>query len=89
MYKPDSDSLIELLYKHDDKGNKSFYSNITLFGSPEKFFMDDTKFLIAAKRNNWVYEVYHQSGIVPDKLPSEEEWAKTWIPKWESLSIRN
>lgn len=89
LYKPDSDSLAKLIGKEKD----SFYSNIILFGEPDKLFgsQDVQKLskrdLIRAQRVNYVYK----NGKNPQDLPSGDEWEKTWVrgdKGWDSLSFR-
>lgn len=89
LYKPSSDSLIDLIKKTGKDGSEPFYSNIYLFGDPEYLVIEDPDYLTAAQRCNWVYDVYRESGRIPEALPSDDEWAKKWKPKWDALSIRN
>ena len=89
LYKPDSDSLARMI------GQNSFYSNIVIFGEPDKLFGNqiresmDTLDLVRAQRVNWVYSVFASSHAIPDGLPPKEEWDRVWIKKWDELIIRN
>lgn len=73
LYKPDSDSLVSLLRKEDNKGNKTFYSNISLFGDPENLSIDiDPKTMAIARR---LFRLYHNSG---DKQWDESDIKEKW-----------
>lgn len=91
LYKPDSVALAKMI------GQDSFYSNIVIFGEPDKLFGDinkqsnDDRDLIYAQRLNWVYDYVrkkwdelHQYEM-PDYLPAGEECEA----KWNQLSIRH
>ena len=91
LYKPDSDALAKMI------GQNSFYSNIVIFGEPDKLFGDiskqsnDDRDLIYGQRLNWVYDFVkekwdklHQYEM-PDSLPEAKECAE----KWNGLTIRH
>lgn len=89
LYKPDSDALVKMI------GKDSFYSNIVIFGEPDKLFGNQAKQSIAnsdllrAQRINWVYSVYSSTNAIPASLPSHEEWERIWVKKWDEVRIRN
>lgn len=88
LYKTDSDSLAKLI------GENSFYSNIHLFGEPDKLFENDERELALrrAKRINLVYKHIYDSlkknKTLPDTLP--EGLADTGVldTEWAGLSFR-
>ena len=80
VYKPDSNSLTDLMRKN------SYYSNIVVFGDNVPLFYDNDSFLVA-QRINWVYSRFSETKQLPTELPGEDEWKQKWIPAWESLSI--